>query len=55
MSYLRHIVLCFCLRLVYPMLSVSLDCPFLIAASAFSSIYLQNTTHDVQCSLCFGD
>jgi len=30
-----HIVLCFCfvfLRLVYPMLPVSLDCPFLIAS-----------------------
>jgi hypothetical protein len=52
MSYLRHIVLRFCLRLVYPMLPVSLDFPFLITPSAFSSIYLQN---DVQCSLCFGD
>jgi hypothetical protein len=40
-----HIVLCFCfvfLRLVYPMLSVSLDCPFLIASSVFSYVYLQN-------------
>ena len=39
-----HIVLCFCLaflRLVYPMLPVSLDCPFLIAPSVFSYIYLQ--------------
>ena len=38
-----HIVLCFCfgfLRLVYPMLSVSLDCPFLIAIQAFSNVYL---------------
>ena len=34
-----HIVLCFCfvcLRLVYPMLLVSLDCPFFIASSVFS-------------------
>jgi hypothetical protein len=36
-----HIVLCFgfvCLRLVYPMLPVSLDYPFLIAPSVFSSV-----------------
>ena len=40
---LTHIVLCFCfvfLRLVYPMLSVSLDCPLLIAPSVFSNVYL---------------
>jgi len=38
-----HIVLCFLfvfLRLVYPMLPVSLDCPFLITPSVFSSVYL---------------
>ena len=29
------------LRLVYPMLPVSLDCPFLIAPSVFSNVYLQ--------------
>ena len=29
-----------CLRSVYPMLSVSLDCSFLIAYSVFSNIYL---------------
>jgi hypothetical protein len=37
------IALCFCfvfLRHVYPMLSVSLDCSFLIALSVFSNIYL---------------
>ena len=28
-----------CLRLVYPMLSVSLDFPFLIAPSVFSNLY----------------
>jgi hypothetical protein len=36
-------VLCFCfvlLRLVYPMLPVSLDCHFLIAPSVFSNVYL---------------
>jgi hypothetical protein len=36
-------VLCFCfdlLRLVYPMLLVSLDCPFLIAPSVFFNVYL---------------
>jgi hypothetical protein len=27
------------LRLVHPMLSVSLDCPFLIVPSVFSSVY----------------
>ena len=37
-----HIVLCFCfvfLRLVYPMLPVSLDCPILFAPSVFSNVY----------------
>ena len=37
-----HVVLCFCfifLRLVYPMLSVSLDCPFFISHSVFSNVY----------------
>ena len=39
-----HILLCFyviCLRLVYPMLSVYLDYPFLIAPSVFSNVYLK--------------
>ena len=38
-----HIVLYYCflfLPLVYPMLPVSLDCPFLIAPSVFSTVYL---------------
>ena len=38
-----HNVVCFCfvcLRLVYPMLPVSLDCPFVIAPSVFSNLYL---------------
>ena len=37
-----YIVLCFCFvfrRLVYPMLQVSLDCPFLITPSVFSNVY----------------
>ena len=34
------VVFCFVfLRLVYPMLPVSLDCPFLIAPSVFSNVY----------------
>ena len=33
-------VICFvCLRPAYPMLSVSLDCPFLIDRSVFSNVY----------------
>jgi hypothetical protein len=38
----QHILCCVFvfLRLVYPMLLVSLDCPFLIAPSVFSNIYL---------------
>ena len=38
----KYIVLCFCfvfLHLVYPMLSVSVDCPFLIAPWVFSNVY----------------
>jgi len=43
-----HIVLCFLFvfpRLVYPMLPVSLDCPFLIAPSVFLTVYVH------ECSL----
>jgi len=38
----QHILCCVFvfLRLVYPMLLVSLDCPFLIAPSVFSNVYL---------------
>ena len=39
----QHILCCFfyfvCLRLVCPMLQVSLDCPFLIAPLLFSNVY----------------
>ena len=38
----------FVLCLVYPMLPVSLDCPFLIAPSVFSNVYLSC----VLCTLC---
>ena len=40
----QHILWCIFLRLVYPMLPVSLDCPFLIAPSVFSNVYLVRTT-----------
>jgi hypothetical protein len=40
----QHILCCVFLRLVYPMLPVSLDCPFLIASSVFSNVYLVRTT-----------
>ena len=39
-------MLCFCfvfLRLLCPVLSVSLDCPFLIAPSVFSNVYFSNS------------
>jgi hypothetical protein len=38
-----HIGLCFCFvfhRIVYPMLPVYLDCPFVIAALVFSNVYV---------------
>jgi pantothenate kinase len=44
-------MLCFwfvSLCLVYPMLPVSLDCPFVIAPSIFSSVYLQTKSKNVQ-------
>ena len=63
MSYLRYLCLfahidvkyilswfCFaCLCLVYPVLPVSLECPFVIAHSVFSNVYLSC----VLCTLCF--
>jgi hypothetical protein len=33
-------ILCCVLCLVYPILPVSLDCPFLIAPSLFSNVYI---------------
>ena len=52
-----HIALCFCfacLRLVYPMLPVSLDCPFLIDPSVFSSIYCRVWIYNSRmvCKIC---
>ena len=37
----QHILCCFFLRIVYPMLPVSLGCTFLIAHSIFSNVYLR--------------
>jgi hypothetical protein len=36
----QHILCCIFLRIVYPMLPVSLNCPFLIAHSVFSNVYI---------------
>ena len=36
----QHIVCCVFRRIVFPMLSVSPDCPILIATSVFSNVYL---------------
>jgi hypothetical protein len=36
---LRYVFVFYFLRLVYPMLPVSLDCPFLIGSSVFSNVY----------------
>ena len=48
MSYIdKHIVLSFCFdfrRLVYPMLPVCLDFPFLLAPSVLSNVYLYKYT-----------
>jgi hypothetical protein len=38
----------FLLRLVYPMLPVSLDCPFFIAPSVFSNVYLSKQNSQTQ-------
>jgi hypothetical protein len=42
-TYCIVFLLCFCssCRLVYPILSVSLDCPFVIAPSVFSNVCVQ--------------
>jgi hypothetical protein len=48
-----HIVLCFCFvfhRLEYPMLPVSLDCPFLIDPSEFSNVYYLLTLQCIKIS-----
>jgi hypothetical protein len=43
-SGIQHILVCCCFvfpRLVYSMLAVSLDCPFLIGLSVFYNVHLQ--------------
>ena len=39
------------LHLVYPILSVSLDCPFWIAPLVFSNVYLKRLTYHVKPNL----
>ena len=39
-SGVQHILCCVFLRIVYPMLPISLDCPFFIAPSVFTNVYL---------------
>ena len=39
---IQHMLCCVFLRIVYPMLPVSLDFPFLIAPLVFYNVYLQN-------------
>jgi hypothetical protein len=51
-SSVHHILCCvvflFCVyRLVFPMLPVSLDCPFLIVLSVFSNVYLHSLCSSV--------
>jgi hypothetical protein len=66
MSYLRYLCLfahsgvqhifCFVfLRPVYPMLSVSLDCPFSIVSLVFSNVYQQYLQDPPYLSLTFED
>jgi hypothetical protein len=40
----QHVLCCVFIRLVYPMLSVSLDFPFVIALSVFSEVHLSTST-----------
>jgi hypothetical protein len=50
------IVLCLCfisLRLIYPMLQVSVDCQFLIDASVFSNVYLLINILSMSCFCLF--
>ena len=56
--FAHYIILVFCVVvflfglssscILYPMLQVSLDCPFLIASSAFSNVYIKQakSTYD---------
>ena len=42
-SGVKYILCCVFLRLVYLILPDSLDCPFLIASSVFSNVYLSSS------------
>jgi len=42
----QHVLWCVYLRIVYPILSVSQDCPFLIVPSVLSNVYSQTTTSE---------
>jgi len=56
-SGVQHILYCifvlFFFRLVYHMLPVSLDCPFLIAPSVFSNVYLHTCIKQIFCIAIF--
>ena len=47
---IQHIVYCVFLRIVYSMMPVSLDYPFLIAPSVFSIVYLSCVLYDASFS-----
>ena len=44
-TYCVVFLVCLSLRLVYPMLLVFLDCPFLITPSVFANVYLVRCVH----------
>jgi hypothetical protein len=46
----KHIVCCVFLRLVYPMLPVSLDCPFLIVPVLAKDTYYPSYTSNIPLS-----
>ena len=45
-SGVQHILCCVFLCLLYPMFPVSLGCPFLIAPSVFSDVYITNNQNN---------
>jgi hypothetical protein len=51
----QHVLCCVFIRLVYPMLSVSLDIPFVIALSVFSDVHLSTSTtgHYIKTDICY--
>jgi len=49
-SGVQHILCCVFLRLVYPVLPVSLYCPFLIALLVVSNVYLININTNCEVS-----